>query len=447
MMDRLYWSAFTAWHAHLGLRLPWWPLEKILLLQQRRLGAMVRFAYRHVPFYRDEMRKLGLRPEDIRTALDLAWLPLLTRQEVAAHPERFRPPPSVLRAALRIQSSGTSGQAKFIEYDSPALFLFLAADRRARAVLAPFAGATLGYRQAVIARSGSVVTQLRDFYDRHSWVPRRVQLSRLILSPGDPFEVLLSRINDFRPDVLRGYGSHLGAFLRWVHVRQAVFHRPKAVAYFADGMPERDRRLIEQEMGIPVFSNYQAVEALRIAYQCEQRRGLHIHLDHVAVRVVDRDGRTLPHGVPGEIVISNLTNRATVLLNYKLGDVVTLGPKPCVCGRSLPVLDSIQGRDDDLVRLPGGSVAHPLSLLAVLQKIPGVIQVQLVQEELRRFLVKAACAEGAEWQAIAAQLDVAMRSALGADILLRLEPCERIEPGPSGKVRAVISLCRDELNP
>jgi phenylacetate-CoA ligase len=208
-------------------------------------------------------------------------------------------------------------------------------------------------------------------------------------------------------------------------------------------MPERDRRLIEQEMGIPVFSNYQAVEALRLAYQCEQRRGLHIHIDHVAVRVVDRDGRTLPAGVPGEIVISNLTNRATVLLNYKLGDVVTLGREPCPCGRSLPTLDGIQGRDDDLVLLPGGSVAHPLSLLAVLQKIPGVIQVQLVQEELRRFLLRAACAAGADWRAVAAQLDAAMRSALGPDILLRLEPCERIEPGPSGKVRAVISLCRD----
>jgi phenylacetate-CoA ligase len=443
MLNRLYWTAISAWHAQRDLRVPWWPLEKVLLLQQRRLGAMVRFAYGHVPFYREEMRKLGLRPEDIRTADDLALLPILTKQEVGARPERFRAPQSVLRAALRIQSSGTSGHAKYIDYDARALFLSLAAGQRMRAVMAPFVGANLGYREAAIARSGSVSTQLREFYERHSWTPRRVDLSRLILSPADPFEVLLARVNDFRPDVLRGYGSHLGAFLRWIHMRQAPSHRPRAVAYGADGMPERDRRLIEQEMGIPVFSNYQAVEALRLAYQCEQRRGLHIHIDHVAVRVVDRDGRTLPAGVPGEIVISNLTNRATVLLNYRLGDVVTLGREPCPCGRSLPTLDGIQGRDDDLVLLPGGSVAHPLSLLAVLQKIPGVIQVQLVQEELRRFLLRAACAAGADWRAVAAQLDAAMRSALGPDILLRLEPCERIEPGPSGKVRAVISLCRD----
>lgn len=389
------------------------------------------------------MNRLGLRPEDFRTAEDLARLPLIAKQDVSAAPERFRPEGGAVRSALKIQSSGTSGKAGYVEYDAAALFLSLAAGQRRRAVLAPFIGAGLGFRELSIVRSGSVSTQMRRFYKEHSWAPRRVDLVRLMLSPGEPFDRLLERMNEFRPDVLHGYGSHLGALLRWIHTRRHALHQPKVVTYGADCMPEGDRHLIEQEMGIPVFSFYQSVEALRIAFQCGERRGLHVFTDHIAVRVVDGNGKTLPAGVPGEIVISNLTNRATVLLNYRQGDVVSLGGEPCPCGRSLPTLDGIQGRQDDLVRLPDGSVVHPLSLIAVLQRVQGVVQVQLVQEELRGFRLKTVCSPGADWEAVSGQVEAAMRAALGADIRLEVERCEMIPPGPSGKVRAVISKCRE----
>ena len=128
--------------------------------------------------------------------------------------------------------------------------------------------------------------------------------------------------------------------------------------YGADRLSDADRLLIETEFGVPVLSTYQAVEALRIAFQCERRHVFHMSLDQVAVRVVDANGKALGPGSTGEIVISNLTNRATVLLNYKLGDVVTLGGSPCPCGRSLPTIERIEGRADDLIVLPGGQRAH-----------------------------------------------------------------------------------------
>ncbi len=126
-------------------------------------------------------------------------------------------------------------------------------------------------------------------------------------------------------------------------------------------MPESDRQLIESELGIPVLSTYQSVEGLRIAFQCEERSGFHIDADQVVLRIVDANGASQPPGAPGEVVISNLTNRATVLLNYRQGDVAALSFRLCPSGRILPMLESIQGRQDDLVRLPGGSAAHPLA--------------------------------------------------------------------------------------
>jgi len=204
-------------------------------------------------------------------------------------------------------------------------------------------------------------------------------------------------------------------------------------------MAAADRELIERDLGIPVHSAYQAAEALLIAYQCERRQGFHISLDQVAVRVIDREGRNTAPGESGEIILSNLTNRATVLLNIKLGDIVTRSSGPCPCGRPLPLLERIEGRADDLIAVPGGTVLHSLSALTKLQAIPGVVQVQVVQEELRRFQLRAVCAAGADWEIVRQGLADAFQRLLGTEIELNIERRERIDPEPGGKIKAVIS--------
>jgi phenylacetate-CoA ligase len=202
-------------------------------------------------------------------------------------------------------------------------------------------------------------------------------------------------------------------------------------------MSDADRRLIEESLGVPVLANYQAVEALRIGFRCEARRGYHVSLDQVAVRVVDRAGRQAPLGEPGEIVISSLVNRATVLLNYRLGDVVTAGAVPCGCGRTLPVLDRIEGRADDAIRLGDGTAMHALALLARLQRLPGLRRVQVVQDTLTEFRVLVEADAGRP------ELDAAIVSAmtglLGPAVAVSVQRVAGVEAEPGGKVRAVIS--------
>jgi phenylacetate-CoA ligase len=441
LFTRLRWSAFTAWHVRLESSLPYWPLERVRARQCARVRKMVSFAWREVPFYREAMLAARLRPEDFRTADDLALLPLIDKADVTANPERFSPARGNL-SCLRLQSSGTTGRARYLDYEATALFLALAHGHRQRLALVSTVGQTSGYREAVVARPEGVTRQMRQFYETHSWVPSRWELRRITVSPAETFSKILSRLVEFRPTVVVGYGAHLGAFYRWVSLQNTAGHLPKAIVYGADRMADADRTLIEQQLGIPVFSFYQAVESLRIAFQCEARQGLHLALDQVAVRVIDRSGRNLGPGETGEIVISNLTNRATVLLNYRLGDLVTLGRGACPCGRSLPTLERVEGRADDLVLLPDGSSIHALSFLQGLQAVPGVVQVQLVQEELRRFLIRVVCSEGADWSLVPARLSESFLSSVGKDTALRIERVPQIQPEPSGKVRAVISQCR-----
>lgn len=171
---RLGWSAFTAWQARGESTLPFRPIDEIRRIQTRRVRAMIRHAWANVPFYRRAMEERSLRPEDIASADDLARLPLIDGRLLADEPESLMPRGG--GGALRLESSGTSGRSKYIDYDSTALFLSRAQGQRQRAVIGHFAGSGFGYREVLIGRTNAVPEQIRNFYETRSWLEHRLSI-------------------------------------------------------------------------------------------------------------------------------------------------------------------------------------------------------------------------------------------------------------------------------
>jgi phenylacetate-CoA ligase len=256
--------------------------------------------------------------------------------------------------------------------------------------------------------------------------------------PAGRLEDQVQKINAFQPDVIVGYGFATGTIFRWAWEHGADLWRPKAVWYHSDHMAEPDRRLIEDQFEVPVISTYQAVEALRLAYQCERRAGFHLNLDQISVRVVDEKGSSLGPGQTGEIVISNLTNRATVLLNYKLGDLVTLGEGPCPCGRTLPTIARLSGRTCAMIVRPNGQRIDHAVVLEKLFLIPGIAQIQVIQEALGQILLNVVCTGNADWDVVRHGIEEGLQATIG-DLSAQIVRLEAIPPGPGGKVEAMIS--------
>ena len=443
---RAYWNSFVLWNARDEGSLPYRPLDEIEEIQTRRLRGMMRHVFENVPYYRRTMEEIGLTPSNFRSAVDLALLPILDSTKFLSNSDQFQARNIPARRTLKIQSSGTTGRPKTLFYDHPALFKSMAHGHRQRLAIRPFTGQVYGYREMIVTRSGGVVDQLRDFYAARMWIPSTVELHRHTLRPSAAgAKDQISRVRKFRPDVIRGYGSYIGHIFRYAHERGLSFPRPKVVVYAADGMPPPDRALIEGHFGVPVLSNYQAVEALRLAFQCEQGRGFHVCTDDVAYRVVDEQGIDVAPGEEGEIIISNLTNRATVLLNYRLGDRVTVGGSDCPCGRMLPLIRQIRGRSDDLIFLPGGRFIHSGEVLDSLQQVPGVFQIQIVQESLDSLLIRAVAAgtsrdEQTRDRLVKTLLDQLTGAAGSVEV--EVDFVTSLPVQPSGKVKAVISKCR-----
>ena len=261
-VKRLFWTAYVAYHMRGQARYPFKPLAAIKRDQARRVRKMVAYAYGHVPYYRETMDRLGLRPSDFGSAKDVSKLPILERRELQRDPEYFVSEAHPVERCLLVRSSGSTGEPRIIYRDLPSLLQTRAHDERMRPVIAKAMGRTVGYRKTVILDSlRNAVFEGRQFCRARSLSLRGISLQHQDLRLVDPLEQNVRLMNEFKPDVLQAYGSYLEVLFPHLHATGEPFHRPKVIILIADDLSESVRRLIEEEFKIPVFNTYQATEA------------------------------------------------------------------------------------------------------------------------------------------------------------------------------------------
>ena len=102
----------------------------------------------------------------------------------------------------------------------------------------------------------------------------------------------------------------------------------------------------------PPFNIYGTTEGLW-GVDCEHHEGIHFFEDMTLLENVDADNRSVPPGEPGaRLLLTGLHNLVQPIIRLEVSDVVTLDPDPCPCGRTLVRTRAIEGRGDDVLRLP-----------------------------------------------------------------------------------------------
>jgi phenylacetate-coenzyme A ligase PaaK-like adenylate-forming protein len=195
------------------------------------------------------------------------------------------------------------------------------------------------------------------------------------------------------------------------------------------------------------FNIYGTTETGMLACDCDRHAGLHVFEDLVHVEVVDDGGRPVPDGTPGSrILITNLINRTQPLIRYELTDLVTISPERCPCGRPYKLIETIDGRTDDVLSLAsptGGEVTvHPLVLRSPLAKVAGLRQYRIVHDD-RGLQVEAVLMDGCGEQTraevrslLSAALEDAGAGATPVDVV-QVEAIER--HAGSGKAKLIES--------
>lgn len=160
--------------------------------------------------------------------------------------------------------------------------------------------------------------------------------------------------------------------------------------------------------------------------------------ESVLVEALDAAGDPCAPGETGRLVISSLHNFAMPLIRYELRDYATVG-EPCACGRTLPTLACISGRERNMVRLPDGTAHWPMVGFHRFREIAPVRQYQLIQHTLQSVEVRLVC-DRALSTAEEAQLGAVIRKALGHPFGLTFTYYERELPrAANGKFEEFVS--------
>jgi phenylacetate-CoA ligase len=403
--------------------------------RDERVRSIVRFAFEQVPWYGRAMQDRGLEPEDFQTADDLALLPFVGPEDLTSDPDAFLPRDAKRDDLLELLTSGTTMRSRSIYHDPEGMIAGWAVKLRERTVRQRFVGAR-NYRSASLSLDGNP-TRVRDRF--------RIIAPQIwkLIPEGRKYSVfedcatVVEGLREWKPLHLSGYGSAIGRLFRYVAETGDPMPLPRLVTFSSDAMARAERRVIEEDFGIPVLGIYSATEAFSIGFECGEGEGYHVNEDVTVVRIVDSEGRDAEPCEAGSVIVSNLVNRGTVLLNYRLGDIGSPVAGACPCGRSLPRIQLLTGRDTTWIAREGAPPIHQFRLFRCLQAL-ALDVFQTVQADLKSFTVRIVPMSGQDRPTMEAAIRSAMSDLIGPGLDISFEYPERLEPTKNGKVMSFI---------
>jgi len=407
--------------------------ERLRAYQSERLALVVRHAYETVPHYRDVMDRLGLRPADVRSVDDLPKLPVLTRAEVAAAGRRLLSSRAGSLGTRKVSTSGTTGAPLTLYWDRTVSIVTNALTYRIRR----WAGLEPGVRTAVLQGRAIVpLTQTRPPFWRYNRPWNQILLSALHLR-SENMAHYVEATRRFGARALISYPSAASVFARFLEDMGETL--PLAgVILTGEPLADGERELIEERFETKVFDVYGQAERVVHSSECEEHSGHHVFSEFGVLEVLDEAGEPVPPGRRGRVVATTLHNLSMPLIRYTFGDTVVLSERTCPCGRTLPLIEGVAARDEDLLVLPGDRIMPPLAIIKGFGMVPGLTRAQIIQEEMDAILVRLETPSeiGPELEA---ELHAYVATRLGPEVRARFERVDEIPLSGRGKFRRVIS--------
>jgi phenylacetate-coenzyme A ligase PaaK-like adenylate-forming protein len=254
-----------------------------------------------------------------------------------------------------------------------------------------------------------------------------------------PLPEIVDGLNAWQPENLICYAS-MGRVLAEEQLAGRLAISPKAVMCSSEVLTAESRRRIHRAFGAEPFEVYAATEPAGIASECERHR-LHLFEDLVVTEVVDENNQPVPAGTVGaKVLVTVLFSRTQPLIRYELSDRVCLSSSSCECGRTFGLVQSVEGRLEDVLALPGAGGApvsiHPVVFDRVLEPYP-IRQWQVVQRP-EAIVVRIVRGAGEiDAGAIVADLSRELKTAGAQDPVVHVECVDAIEKTAAGKAPLV----------
>jgi putative adenylate-forming enzyme len=235
-----------------------------------------------------------------------------------------------------------------------------------------FNGLNIGMSSGTSGNKGIIITTPREenylraaFFSRFSFIKgEKINLAFILrvtvpafnidkfghkltyISQLNALENIISKLNKLQPNIVSAPPS-MHYILAKEKRGNKLKIKPKKLIAYAEVLYPEVKTFLENTYNCPVHEIYQCSEG-SIAISCKCGF-LHINEDLVAVEALDYNRKPVKAGKDcRKLIISDLHKISQPVIRYELNDIIRISDKKCKCGSGFRVIESIQGRADDL---------------------------------------------------------------------------------------------------
>lgn len=410
----------------------WWSRDRLEEQQLGSLRMLLEHAQRTCPYYSTAWGALGLDATSLQSLEQFAKWPLLSRDVIRSNRLKMRTTAPVKRMSKA--TGGSSGEPLQFDLDSGSN------DRRTAMTYRGYgwAGAAPGTKQLYIWGTpvGNLPAWKRLKVDLHHRFDRHLILSCFEFTP-ERMRSHFDRMNRYQAEVIVAYTNPLYEFARFIKHNGLIPAKPRSIIVGAEKLHDFQRELIEDVFQAPIFETYGSREFMLIGAECEQHCGLHLSMENLLVEILNDDGSPTPQGQEGNIVITDLYNYGMPFVRYVNGDRAVAGFDLCRCGRGLPLLKKVVGRQLDTLDTPDGRKIPGEFFPHLIKEFPAVRRFQVIQEKLEVITLKLVV-DGGLTLAEREHLLAEVRKCAGTQVDIRLQMVDDIPLTKAGKLKVVV---------
>lgn len=432
--DRVVKGRQTVAHWKRAEQTQWNSREQLEEVQLAALKDLLTHAAATCPYYGDLWQSLGLNAASLSTLSDFSRWPLISRETIRQNRMAMRTTTAVKRMSKA--TGGSSGEPLQFDLDSGSN------DRRTAMMWRGYdwASAGPGTRQLYIWGTpvGNIPAWKRLKMDLHHRFDNHLILSCFEFTQ-EKMRTHFERMNRYRGDVIVAYTNPLYEFARYLQRENLKPHSPKSIVVGAEKLHAFQKNLIEQVFNAPIFETYGSREFMLIGAECDQHRGLHLSMENLLVEILNDDGSPTKAGEEGNVVITDLFNYAMPFVRYVNGDRAIAGFDQCSCGRGLPLLKQVVGRQLDTLDTPDGRKIPGEFFPHLIKDFPAIRRFQVIQEAIEQITLKLVVDGGNLTVSDRENLLGEIRKCTGAIVDVNLQFVDDIPLTKAGKLKVVVN--------
>lgn len=190
-------------------------------------------------------------------------------------------------------------------------------------------------------------------------------------------------INREKPKIIEAYVQSIYELSKFIQNNNLDVYSPKGIITSAGTLYPQYKRLIEDVFKTKVYNQYGSREVGLMAFSCNKEEGLHLNIYNHYIEILNDKLEPCKPGEIGLIFVTTLNNYVMPLIRYQIGDMaIPAKNELCSCGRGLPLIEKVTGRNVDLFKAKNGALIDGEYFTHLIYFRNWIKRFQFVQKEI-----------------------------------------------------------------